>query len=63
MACLLQQRDTCLSGLEIAWAEMRLLLAHIFRKFELHIDEQANIGDNDILTYHDGFTDISKNWC
>lgn len=50
-------------GLEIAWVEMRLLFAHIFRKFELSIDEKAKITDDDILTYHDGFTGISNNWC
>jgi cytochrome P450 len=50
-------------GLELAWVELRLLFAHIFRKFDLSIDEKANIGDDDILTYRDGFTGISKNWC
>jgi cytochrome P450 len=50
-------------GLEIAWVEMRLLFAHIFRKFDLSIDEVAKITDDDILTYRDGFTGISKNWC
>jgi cytochrome P450 len=50
-------------GLEIAWVEMRLLLAHIFRKFDLSIDEKANVTDDDILTYRDGFTGILKNWC
>jgi hypothetical protein len=42
---------------------MRLLLAHIFRKFDLSIDEKANVTDDDILTYRDGFTGIPKNWC
>ncbi|CZR50988.1 related to trichodiene oxygenase cytochrome P450 [Phialocephala subalpina] len=51
------------AGLEIAWVEMRLLFAHIFRKFDLSIDTAANITDDDILTYHDGFTGVSKNWC
>ncbi|KAF8866637.1 cytochrome P450 [Acephala macrosclerotiorum] len=50
-------------GLEIAWVEMRLLFAHVFRKFELRIDEKAGVTDDDILTYRDGFTGISKNWC
>jgi cytochrome P450 len=50
-------------GLEIAWVEMRLLLAHTFRKFDLSIDEKANVTDDDILTYRDGFTGIPKNWC
>jgi cytochrome P450 len=50
-------------GLEIAWVEMRLLFAHIFRKFDISIDAAANITEDDILTYRDGFTGISKNWC
>lgn len=50
-------------GFEIAWVEMRLLFAHIFRKFDMRIDAKANISDDDILTYRDGFTGISKNWC
>ncbi|KAE8451771.1 hypothetical protein EG329_003228 [Mollisiaceae sp. DMI_Dod_QoI] len=53
---------TC-PGFEIAWVEMRLLFAHIFRKFDLNIDIKANITDDDILTFHDGFTGIPRNWC
>jgi cytochrome P450 len=51
------------AGFEIAWVEMRLLFAHIFRKFNMSIDAAAKITDDDILTYRDGFTGISKNWC
>lgn len=50
-------------GLEIAWVEMRLLLAHIFLKFDMNIDEKTEATDDDILTYRDGFTSIPKNWC
>lgn len=50
-------------GLEIAWVEMRLLFAHMFRKFDLSIDSAAKVTDDDILTYHDGFTGVPKNWC
>jgi cytochrome P450 len=50
-------------GLEIAWVEIRLLLAHVFRKFELRVDVQAKVSDDDILTYRDGFTGVPKNWC
>jgi cytochrome P450 len=50
-------------GFEIAWVEMRLLFAHFFRKFELSIDEKEEVTDDDILTYHDGFTGIAKTWC
>lgn len=35
---------TC-PGIKIAWVEMRLSFAHIFRKFDLKIDKTANITD------------------
>lgn len=50
-------------GLEIAWVEMRLLLAYVFRRFEVSIDEEAKVTDDDIMTYRDGGTGISKFWC
>lgn len=48
-------------GLEIAWVEMRLLLAYVFRRFEVSMD--GVVSEDDVMTYRDGFTGICKNWC
>ena len=50
-------------GVELVWVEMRLLFAYLVRRFDLGFDEQAGVGDDDVLVYYDGFMGICRNWC
>ncbi|KAK4501507.1 hypothetical protein PRZ48_007316 [Zasmidium cellare] len=50
------------AGQELAWMELKLIVATIFRKFEMRIPEGEKVTDADILPYCDGFTPGPKNY-
>ncbi|KAF4445645.1 hypothetical protein F53441_10645 [Fusarium austroafricanum] len=49
-------------GIELAWIETRLIIASIFRRYDMDIAPEAGISDDDIMPYYEGFTPIVKNW-
>lgn len=44
------------AGVELAWVELKLITATLFRRFDMRIDEKAGVGDADIVPWVDGFT-------
>ncbi|KAK2472469.1 hypothetical protein H9L39_16349 [Fusarium oxysporum f. sp. albedinis] len=49
-------------GIELAWIETRLVIASLFRRYEMSIAAEAGISDDDIMPYYEGFTPAVKNW-
>ncbi|KAF5698022.1 cytochrome P450 monooxygenase [Fusarium globosum] len=49
-------------GIELAWIETRLVIASLFRRYEMSITPEAGISDDDIMPYYEGFTPAVKNW-
>ncbi|KAL9560971.1 hypothetical protein ACKAV7_014887 [Fusarium commune] len=49
-------------GIELAWIETRLVIASLFRRYEMSIAPEAGISDDDIMPYYEGFTPAVKNW-
>ncbi|KAM0541625.1 hypothetical protein ACHAPJ_013173 [Fusarium lateritium] len=49
-------------GIELAWIETRLMIASLFRKYDMTIAPDANVTDDDVFPYYEGFTPIVKNW-
>ncbi|RBQ73696.1 hypothetical protein FVER14953_10960 [Fusarium verticillioides] len=49
-------------GIELARIETRLVIASLFRRYEMSIVPEAGISDDDIMPYYDGFTPAVKNW-
>ncbi|RBR19625.1 hypothetical protein FVER53590_10960 [Fusarium verticillioides] len=49
-------------GIELAWIETRLVIASLFRRYEMSIVPEAGISDDDIMPYYEGFTPAVKNW-
>jgi cytochrome P450 len=49
-------------GIELAWIETRLVIASLFRRYEMSIAPEAGISDDDIMPYYEGFTPVVKNW-
>ncbi|KAF4438615.1 trichodiene oxygenase cytochrome P450 [Fusarium acutatum] len=49
-------------GIELAWIETRLVIASLFRRYEMSIITEAGISDDDIMPYYEGFTPAVKNW-
>ncbi|KAF4334881.1 hypothetical protein FBEOM_11272 [Fusarium beomiforme] len=49
-------------GIELAWIETRLVVASLFRRYEMTIAPEAGISDDDIMPYYEGFTPVVKNW-
>lgn len=50
------------AGQELAWMELKLIIATLFRKFEMLIPDKENVTDADVLPYCDGFTPGPKNY-
>lgn len=50
------------AGLELAWMEMKLIVATLFRKFDMTIPDEEGVTDADILPYCDRFTPGPKNY-
>ncbi|KAG9495325.1 hypothetical protein J7337_013564 [Fusarium musae] len=48
-------------GIELAWIETRLVIASLFRRYEMSIAPEAGISDDDIMPYYEGFTPAVKN--
>ncbi|KAF4461590.1 Trichodiene oxygenase [Fusarium albosuccineum] len=49
-------------GIELAWIEVRVIIATLFRRYNLDIHPGSGITGDDIMPYHEGFTPIVKNW-
>ncbi|KAJ3546644.1 hypothetical protein NM208_g1901 [Fusarium decemcellulare] len=49
-------------GIELAWIEVRVIIATLFRRYNLGIHPGSGITEDDIMPYHEGFTPIVKNW-
>ncbi|KAF9771295.1 hypothetical protein IL306_011074 [Fusarium sp. DS 682] len=49
-------------GIELAWIETRLIIASLFRRYDMTIAPEAGISDDDIMPYYEGFTPAVKNW-
>lgn len=49
------------AGEELAWMEMKMILATLFRRYEMRIEEGKGVTDDDVVTYSDGFTPGPKN--
>jgi cytochrome P450 len=49
-------------GIELAWIEIRLIIASLFRKYHMSIAPEAGITDDDIMPFYDGFTPAVKSW-
>lgn len=50
------------AGQELAWMELKLIVATSFRKFDMRIPDEEGITDADILPYCDGFTPGPRNY-
>lgn len=49
------------AGEELAWVELKMIVATLWRKFELEFDPKQNVTDDDIVPYCDGHTPGAKN--